>query len=429
MRVGLYECDITPPLGCFLPGHYTDMRAEDVYDMLYAKAVVFENNGKTAALVSVDTCEIPNEMHDVVTERITQYTGIPMENVCIVSTHSHTGAPVTDDAAINCFADNEYKSVFFRRVADAVILAYKRLRECNIKFVSTDVENVAFNRNYVLKDGSLGSFKPVEEIASSLSGTDPSVSALVFEKDGEKLGALLNFACHQDTVCPPVPGYSGDYSSEISNILREEYGNSFVSVFTPGACGDINHVDYKNPASVIGKFFIHRRIGKMLANAIISAMPNAVDVSGELDVAKEKMMLKKRKLTFEQFKDVMGKFLEKDNLVMRIRNLAVYQDCDLPDYTEVCVQAVRIGDFCIYALPGEIFVDFGLEIKKRTSYEKCMVIENCNTFCGYIPTEKAFSENSDLYEISPCLDSCHMPDSGNKIMEKALALGERLNKK
>ena len=70
MRAAFYECDVTPPIGGYLWGYYSRRISEDVSERLYAKAVVIEDKGNIAALVSVDSCSLPEEMHDIVTQRI-----------------------------------------------------------------------------------------------------------------------------------------------------------------------------------------------------------------------------------------------------------------------------------------------------------------------------------------------------------------------
>ena len=111
MKAAVYESDITPPLGCYMTGYGRDRRAKEVYSKLHAKSLVIEQNGKYAVVISVDICEYPSEMPEIVTKRIEEYTGIKPECVCIHSTHAHCGAPVTDNPNINCFADPEYKHV------------------------------------------------------------------------------------------------------------------------------------------------------------------------------------------------------------------------------------------------------------------------------------------------------------------------------
>lgn len=39
---GFYEKEITPPLGCGIPGHFSLRRGMDVLDRLYARAVVIK---------------------------------------------------------------------------------------------------------------------------------------------------------------------------------------------------------------------------------------------------------------------------------------------------------------------------------------------------------------------------------------------------
>ena len=51
MRVGFYECDITPPLGCNMPGYYRANPATDVLERIYADAMDYRRlddmQGKT----------------------------------------------------------------------------------------------------------------------------------------------------------------------------------------------------------------------------------------------------------------------------------------------------------------------------------------------------------------------------------------------
>ena len=81
MRAAFYECDVTPPLGGFLWGHYGEVYAKEVHNRLYAKAVVVEDEGDLAAIVVIDSCVLPPEMHDIVTKRIYEFTGITADKV------------------------------------------------------------------------------------------------------------------------------------------------------------------------------------------------------------------------------------------------------------------------------------------------------------------------------------------------------------
>ena len=45
-------------------------------------------------------------------------------------------------------------------------------------------------------------------------------------------------------------------------------------------------------------------------------------------------------------------------------------------------------------LPGEVFVELGLAIKKSSPYRTILIIELTNSHIAYVPTCKAFSQRS-----------------------------------
>lgn len=422
LRAAVYESDITPPLGGYLTGHGDDRRAENVYNRLYSKALVLEQGGTEAVIISVDICEYPEEMHDLVTKRIFEYTGIAPENVCITSTHAHTGAPVTDNPNINCFGDSTYKDVFFRLVADSAILAYKRLKESKIRFGTVKAEGVAVCRCSLLKDGTLATFiSDPEKIERPLYEPDHELPVMFIEQDGKTVGAFYTFGCHQDTVGIKPYGYSGDYSSFVAELLKERYGKDFVSIYVPAPSGDINHLDP----------YAERRIecdeiGKILADGIARANAETTYIEGKLSVKKEPLRIKRRKYTDEQFQELLERYA-KDSF--RLGNLVYYQKTDKVEYSDLYVQVISVGELAIYIYPGELFSHYAVKTKQNSPFKYNMVVENSNAYGGYIPTEEAFAENSDLYEIAPAYDSNLIPEAGEILYEKIMSLADEIYKR
>ena len=428
MRAAFYECDVTPPLGGFMWGHYMPMHAKTVHDRLYAKAVVVEDAGEMAAIIVVDTCAIPEDMHDIVTKRVYEFTGISPDRVCITSNHTHSGAPVSNDNTVGCKADDPYKDVFYRLCADAVTLAYQKLEEVDVKFGETQVHGISFNRNFILEDGSLVTHgRGRKNIVKPLGGIDPALPVLVFEKEGKPIGAVINFACHQcclDALYNEAPGYSGDYSSALSKKLKEHYGQDFVSLFVLGTCGDINHVNPDD--SVPMQPLWYREMGKFLAEAVIKAVDEAEPVSGGVAVATEMIEIERRLVDQQTARELGRHRLEVDFGLYRTRNLLYYQAVNTEKTSKLKVQAIRIGDVCISTLPGEIYVAYGLGIKAGSPFKRNMVIENCNYYCGYIPTKEAFAEGSEIYETTLCFHSNLIPEAGQILQDKAIELANKL---
>ena len=61
---------------------------------------------------------------------------------------------------------------------------------------------------------------------------------------------------------------------------------------------------------------------------------------------------------------------------------------DWPDKFKTPVQALRIGDMGVVALPGEPFCETGLAIKGKSPFKTTMMIGMANDYAGYLPTEE-----------------------------------------
>jgi hypothetical protein len=426
MRVGFYECDITPPLGCDMPGYYGQNIAKDVYERLYAKACVIEENGTYAAILTLDTCEYVDAMTKPVTDRVFEYTGIPAESICIHVVHTHKGAPTEHRPEVGQCCDPIYTDVCMRRAADAIILAYKRLQDgVEARFGCGNVEGISFNRNYVVEGGEIRSFGPgKKKMIGTLAGIDPQLPILTFFKDGKPIGAIISFACHQDCTGSQVNGYSADYSGILAMELKKKYGPEFVSVFLIGTAGDINHIS--NAPTVKRPPFWYREMGRIIAREAERVIDNELKPVGEgVGVKKEAIELPVRTIDLEESCRQIGKWAEKKSM-MRLLNLAYYYTTNTADHDSLWLQVIRVGKACIYVMAGEIYVNFGLRLKNESPFEYNMVVENSNSFGGYIPTTEAFAEESDLYEISLCEGSRHAPEAGDMMVKRLLEMSAEL---
>jgi hypothetical protein len=87
------------------------------------------------------------------------------------------------------------------------------------------------------------------------------------------------------------------------------------------------------------------------------------------------------------------------------------------------VQVFGIGDSRLVGLPGEIFVEFGLEIKERSPAEKTIVVELANgRLPGYVCTEEAYAQGG--YEAGASLMTA---EAGQSLVDAALRLLHQLS--
>lgn len=107
-------------------------------------------------------------------------------------------------------------------------------------------------------------------------------------------------------------------------------------------------------------------------------------------------------------------------LVRAYRALGVAARNGKPHQVEV--QVLALGDDVAWVgLPGEVFVELGLAIKRRSPFPHTFVVELANECIGYIPDRRSYAEGNYEPESSRCAAG-----SGERLVEASVALLSRL---
>jgi hypothetical protein len=431
LRIGIARVDYTPELGLPLMGNFRDdYGARGVHDPLYARALVFQDSaGTKLALMSVDICMVDRDNVALMRHFIASQTDLRPENIIIAATHTHSGPapmnlgslPKADDAAIERF---------LTKAATAAVVANQQLKPSRLTFGTTQEKRVSFNRRLRCKDGKTHmnweGLDP-EFVIEPLGPIDPQVINLTVEQEGRPVAAVVNFALHPAILAGDNWLYSADYPGYLAESLARLTGDGFLTAFFNGCCGNVNHVDYSDRTQGRG-YPMAQRVGYMLGVAVDEARKRAVPVEGNgLAFANEKVRLKRLKISEEQCswsEEVLQKAKEypargqvdglPDEHYARTW-LEMRQKQEADDFVEV--NALRIGDLGIVALPGEVFCEFGLEIKKQSPAKYTIVLELANDYIGYLPTREAFSQGG--YEPTPGT-TLYEEGAGEKITGSAI---------
>ncbi len=428
-QVGLAEIDITPPVGYRMDGYFYERLNTGQRDALMAKAVVFQQGAMRAALVVSDLLGMPQSMSSEVRALAAKRTGIPAPNIAITATHTHTGplfagerARVFSEQAAAKFGTDplaavKYPEALRDKLVEVIAAASARVSPAVMEFALAREDRLSFNRRFHLKDGSVrfnpGVLNP--DIVEAAGPIDPDLPFLLFTRDKKPIGSLSVFAMHLDTVGGTE--YSADYPGHLAAELRREFGDEFISIFGTGTCGDINHIDVSGQ-----RRYTARLIGQQLAIDILSALSRVALDLPALSVSSAQLSLPLRSVSAEQAASAKANmpkvgtndlpFLEQ---VEAVTTLDLVRRGAILD-TEV--QVLRLNpDVAVVLLPGEVFADLGLAIKRRSPFKHTLVIELSNDNPAYIPTEKAFKEGS--YET---VNSRIAPGGGERLVETAIQL-------
>ena len=438
MEAGIAVADVTPPLNYRMCGYFHERLSTGTHDPLLAKAIVLRQGDRRAAMVICDLIGLPREMTVHVRQVAERETGIPAANILLAATHTHTGPLFAGamrkhlhDLAVAKDGQDpaekvDYPAQLVEKLVKVIVDAQGGLGPVKLELVTAKQEGLSFNRRFHMKGGGPVRFNPGKmnpNILRPAGPIDPDVGFLLFRSAaGERpLASLSVFALHLDTVGGLE--YSADFPYYLEQSLRQELGPELVSVFANGTCGDINHIDVSHNRRQQGHDEA-RRIGETLAATLEARLGDLEPVQGpSLDVRTEVVDVPLQQYSEEEVawaKEAMKKvhtgempFLDRVK-AYKIMALELLEGDTLP----MTVQVFRIAeDVALVALPGEVFVDLGLAIKKASPFATTMVIELAHDAPGYVPTQKAFAEGS--YET---VNSRVRPGGGEMLVDAALRL-------
>jgi len=436
LRVGAAATVITPPPGTPLAGYYNLRPAEGLLDDLFSKAIVFERDGTKAALIVCDLLTLPRSTVLKARELIAQRTALPPANIMIAATHAHTGPVVARESSRDSLDGGnsdlglQYTAALPDLIARSVADAERALADARVSALRTTVENLAFNRRFWMADGTVGWNPPKQsdQIVAPAGPHDPEIGILHFvalDKEARPLVTLVNYAMHPDTT--GGTRVSADFPGFVSQAVTKIAGGNALAVYANGTCGNLNHRNVwwndpqKGPAETA-------RLGNILAGAISEAWPRLAPVSGgSIRVASEMVKLPLPEINetdrvearevVRRMREPRQKFLDQ---VKAFRVLDVEGREGKP--WEVEVQTIALGDeIAIVSLPGEIFVELGLDLKARSPFKQTFIVELANGAIGYIPNASAYPEGN--YEV---ISARCAKGSGEMLIDTALRLLHRI---
>ena len=424
LLAGKAELVITPPLGVSMAGYYRDRRADDILDDLYARALVLSLGSTTAAIVVCDVIGLKRAITLKVRERVAEGTGVPPSQVMICCTHTHTGPVFVSWPEAGVLADPAYVDVLTRRIADAVRLAYQRRKPASLQVGRGSVEGIAFNRRFWMKDGTVRTNPPVQDpdIIRPAGPVDPELGILMVRDERDQPLAVANtYALHADEVGGTA--FCADYPGVESRLLKQVLGAECTILCPNGCCGDINHIDFSRPRAGKGGLVAAERSGRALAGETVKRLSSLESVRAEALRASSRTFAAQVRVPSEDEvawaeQAVQGKMsMVASGLdVVRARRILNIQTTGQAQ-VQTEVSAVALGEVALVGLPGEIFCEHGLAIKRQSPFPYTFVTELCNDALGYVPTRAAYDEGGYEAVSTPL-----QPGTGEQMVQVALEL-------
>lgn len=425
-EAGFGRVDVTPPADTYLCGFAARTgRAVGVHDRLYARALVVAGPGgrDRTALVACDVIGLDVDQTTEIGHGVERATGIPADAVVVTATHTH-GGPPTMPGRLGGHVDAGYVA----RLVDGAVEAVRRADEnrvpARLRLAFGHEPTVAHNRRD--PDGP----------------TDPNVYVVrVDREDGGLLGLVCQYACHPVTLGPDNLLVTADYPGYLVRALESRYPGA-AAMFVTGCAGQLN-TGHSAADSITGRTATRRtydeagRIGELLAAAVVDAVDelpvdrDPVPLQGFTTRA-VRMPLQPVDPPARLLADADRWQRESEDAepgpALMLRAWAdwarrVASDDRQAAYVDASVTALRWGEVTVVGLPGEPFVELGLDIRRRSG-EHVVVLGYAGGVPGYVPHRSAYAAGG--YE--PCeahrfygQPAGFAPEAGERLVDAALA--------
>jgi hypothetical protein len=397
LRVGFSVHDITPPTGLYMCGSLDPRRNQGTLDPLQIRTMVVENGGRKLAIIGADLIGLPRTMIDPVIAAIAAQSDIPADAILVSGSHTHNGPYTAEGLYSYHVTDAAYLAGLPDKLIASALDANAALQPARVSVGRSLVHHGQHHRRVLnKKDGkvfntwmpaALNDLELCPQILGSVGPIDPELWVLRFDAldegggEGRPLGLFFNFSLHTNARGSLL--WSADYPGVVAARVRAALGDHVVTVFTPGACADINPTLYGDAWQSLADYIAEQTLD---AAQRARPLPEPVVVN-----ARRREISVPRRDPASQPPEAVerlnwgGQGGRSDVFTPQLDQVRA-----MPEMLNVPVSALHIGPFALASNPGELFVEHGLDIKANSPFPHTVVAELTNDLVMYQPTRRAF---------------------------------------
>ncbi len=435
LRAGFGRTDITPRKPCFLVGYpHVDRISTGTHDPLFASAVCLENGETPLLLISLDLIFITADSTRECRRRIGEVTGIPAQNILIGATHTHSGPHTAEvlawkDDPVVPPVDREYLEFSVAGTVEAAVNAWQGREAAEAAWTTANVRGLA-GGNRIDSDGP----------------EDSEAGLLLLRRVSDKspIAVLSIYGMHPTVLHEDSTLISSDFIAFARREIETALPGTGV-VYLNGVCGD------QSPRRAVKAqtFAEAERLGAALGARMAKTLKNAADFTSDFPLSATSAMLGLEGKTFPPVAEAEAsltaareryehlKAARADHAQIRTAECTVFGAEEVltlakseltgeaaairRKYREAEIQVLRVGNSFVAGWPGEFFVEYGLETKRRAGRPVFLSTLSNGELHGYVVTPEA--EAARGYEAQMSLFPAA---AGSLFVEKTLELIKNL---
>ncbi len=457
LLAGTGRADITPapgtPQGGW--GAQTHQRGFGADLPFHATALALQDSRQSVIIVDVDSIGFDPEWTLRILTAVSSLTGLPVANIRLSCTHTHSGPNTFRIPVITEGRDMilEYLEGLPLRIAGAAWQALQHLRPVRIG-AATGACDFNMNRRQQLPDGRV-------VVGRNPAGpVDRTVRVVRLDSlDEQPVATIVHYACHPTTIGWDATVATPDYPGMAKRIVEQQVGGACL--FLQGATGNIGP-----RLGFTGDLTIYRRFGKLLGLEAaklalgIDTLPReprftGVQESGAaialfddvpvepappaLAVQSRYLSLPLKTLPEPEIAEAEAAALRQQ--VARLRREGTEAEIRAAtamatqagmradrarlyhgrSHIEWQLQGIRIGPIALISIPGEPFIEIGQQIAARSPFAHTLFSGYSNGGFSYLPVREAYAAGGYEVETSP-----FAPGAAEVVVEESLRMLEDL---
>lgn len=429
-QAGAAIADVTPPGPVFLFGYpHVPRMSTGVHDRLECAALYLKAGAQHALFLANDVIFVTKSCAAEIRRRVRERTGVSEEAVMITATHTHSGPPMVDyvsNAAdpVVPKTDPRYLEFFIERAVAAAEAAVHGAAPAEIGFALARADGIGTNRH---DPGGVSDLEVPVLSVRSLATHTPIACMLVC--------AMHPTVLHEDSTV-----ISADFPHFTRRFLQKRaLATTCPVLFHQGASGNQSprHVTRANTLPEA------ERIGEILGRNVAEALAG-LDYRAEIDLSVRSATLDAIMRPFPspdvavRCRDEKRTRFELLKAMGAARQVIRTAECDLFGAEEAVelsraardgrlaaaiaacmpaeIQVIAIGPWAFVGWPGEFFVEFALELRRRVPNTFVITMAN-GELQGYIVTEEAAMRG--VYEST---NAVFAPANGMRFVAASLSL-------
>lgn len=456
LLIGSAAIDITPDRPVALVGQAHTRISPKPETRLMAAAVAIESTerGKVLDQSILIACDLA-AIHRSVLAQFRKHLqplipDLDMRKVIVSATHTHT-APVTSEVYDETWISYplpkdgimqpcEYVTFLVEQLSQVAIQAWKNRKPGGVSW-TLGYATVGENRRAIYSDGHAQMYGKTNNTSfrHMEAGSDSSVEMLFFWNVEKQLKAVaINLACPSQEV-EGRSAINADFWHDVREQLNRKLKVPNLTILPwCSAAGDQSpHPMVRKEAEArmikLRGLSREQELGRRISNAVMDTLDAAkadIRFSALFAHTVEDLQLAPRKILEREYEDAKlnvaqySAIKKPDQIVTTMLNMERgiikrFEEADTVPAYPMELHVLRIGDIAITTNAFELFLDYGIQLKARSSAQQTFVLQLTNG-CGlYLPTRKAIEGSS--YSGAPHVNKVG-PEGGQMLVDRTVVV-------